>query len=206
MKKYFFVLVSFGFLMVQCRKESNNFVKVSGKVLEFGSNKPIANAKVAVYEEGGAFLGSTWTKLVDSTHTDANGFYRIEKSNIDNASSFYVAAAANKYYTFDPTKYVATGQDVMNNDIVLDPFAWIKVHVKNVNPFDDKDKIGLGNGIGTLQIFHIGKNIELNHVNKLKGNSPITIDWSVTKNGILKEFRDTIKISAQDTLKYEILY
>jgi hypothetical protein len=206
MKKYFFVLVSFSFLMVQCRKETNNFIKVSGKVLEFGTNKPIANAKVGIYSEGGAFLGTTWSNLVDTTRTDANGFYSIEKQGIDNGSSFYVSAAANKYYTFDPTKYVATGQDVMNNDIVLDPFAWIKVHVKNVNPFDENDKIGLGNGIGTLQIFYLGKNIELNHVNKLKGNSPITIDWSVTKNGILKEFRDTIKISAQDTLKYEILY
>jgi hypothetical protein len=206
MKKYLFVLLSFSFLMVQCRKEANNYVKVSGKVLEFGSNKPIANAKVAIYEEGGAFLGSTWTKLVDSTHTDANGFYRMEKSNIDNGSSYYVAAAANKYYTFDPTKYVATGQDVVNNDIVLDPFAWIKVHVKNVNPFNERDSILLGNVVGTIPMTHVGRNIELNYTNKVRGNLSMRATWTVAKNSIGKSFVDTIKISAHDTLNYEILY
>jgi hypothetical protein len=206
MKKYLFVLISFSFLMAQCRKASNNYIKVSGKVLEFGSNKPIANAKVAIYSEDGAFLGSTWTNLVDSTHTDANGFYSMEKSNIDQGSSFYVAAAANKYYTFDPTKYIVTGQDVTNNDIVLDPFAWIKVHVKNVNPFNDRDSLLLGNVVGTIPMTHVGKNIELNYINKVRGNLRMEVQWSVGKNSIWKFLTDNVTIPAHDTLKYEILY
>jgi hypothetical protein len=206
MKKYLFVLISFSFLMAQCRKASNNYIKVSGKVLEFGSNKPIANAKVAIYSEDGAFLGSTWTNLVDSTRTDANGFYSMEKSDIDKGSSFYVAAAANKYYTFDPTKYIVTGQDVTNNDIVLDPFAWIKVRVKNVNPFDDNDRIILGNVVGDITMIHNGRMVELNYVNKVFGNRDMLAGWSVRKNGVGKSYLDTIKIAAHDTLKYEILY
>jgi hypothetical protein len=200
MKKYFFVLVSFSFLMVQCRKESNNYIKVSGKVLEFGSNKPIANAKVGIYSEGGAFLGSTWSNLVDTTRTDANGFYSIEKQGIDNGSSFYVSAAANKYYTFDPTKYLATGQDVTNNDIVLDPFAWIKIHVKNVNPFGDNDKFIINGST------YEGKNFEQNFTFKVIGNKNLPLGWSIQKNNVWRSFSDSTKIVAHDTLKYEILY
>jgi hypothetical protein len=208
MKKYFFVLVSFSFLMVQCRKDANNYIKVSGKVLEFGTNKPIANAKVGIYSEGGAFLGTTWSNLVDTTRTDANGFYSIEKQGIDNGSSFYVSAAANKYYTYDPTKYVATGQDVMNNDIVLDPFAWIKVHVKNVNPLNDRDSIFLGNLVGppSGETIYTGKNVDLNFLNKVRGNLSMRATWTVARNNIGKSFVDTVKIAAHDTLKYEILY
>jgi hypothetical protein len=27
-----------------------------------------------------------------------------------------------------------------DQDIILDPFAWIKLHVKNVNPYDEMDR------------------------------------------------------------------
>ena len=201
-------MIGFSFLMTQCRKEANNFIKVSGKVLEFGSNKAIPNAKVGIYEEGGEFLGSTWTKLVDTTRTDANGFYSINKPNIDKGSSFFISAAANKYYTYDPNNYLVTGQNVTNNNIVLDPFAWIKVHVKNVNPFNDRDSILLGNVVGPADgtMTYIGKNVELNFINKIRGNLPIRATWTVAKNSIGKSFVDTIKVSAHDTLKYEILY
>ena len=207
MKKYLILLIPTLLMLAECRKpDKTTYIKTSGKVLEFGSNKPIKNAKVGIYEEGGEFLGSTWTKLVDTTRTDATGAYHFDKGNLDKGSSFFISAVADKYYTYDPNNYLVTGQEVTNLNIVLDPFAWIKVHVKNVNPFDDNDRIGLGNGIGTLQIFYTGTNIELNYINKLKGNLPISIDWSVTKNGIRQEYKDTIKIPAHDTLKYEILY
>jgi hypothetical protein len=206
MKKYLFLLACFGLLMAQCHKNDDKFIKVSGKVLEFGSNKPISNAKVGIYEEGGAFLGTTWTKLVDTTRTDANGFYSIEKNNIDRSSSFFIAAAANKYYTYDPNNYLVTGQEVTNNNIVLDPFAWIKVHVKNVNPFNDRDSILLGNVVGTIPMTHVGKNIELNYINKVRGNLRMEAQWSVGKNSIWKFLTDSIRIQAHDTLNYEILY
>lgn len=206
MKKYLFLLICFSFLMAQCHKDDDKFIKVSGKVLEFGSNKPIPNAKVGVYEEGGEFLGTTWTKLVDTTRTDANGFYSIEKNNIDRTSSFFISAAANKYYPYDPNNYLVTGQEVANNNIVLDPFAWIKVHVKNVNPFNERDSILLGNVVGTIPMTHVGKNIELNYTNKVRGNLRMEVQWSVGKNSIWKFFTDSITIPAHDTLNYEILY
>jgi hypothetical protein len=199
MKKFLFVLISCSFLMAQCHKEANNFIKVSGKVLEFGSTKPIANAKVGIYEEGGAFLGTTWTKLVDSTHTDVNGFYNIDKPNIDVGSSFYISAAAEKYYTFEPTKYLSTGKAV-TNEIILDPFAWIKIHVKNVNPFDTNDKIIINGSTYT------GKNFEQDFTYKIIGNKNFSIEWSVQRNNISTSFSDSTKVVAHDTSKYEIRY
>ena len=207
MKKYLILLVPLLFLMAQCQKDSTiTYIKVSGKVLEFGSNKPVKNAKVGIYEEGGAFLGSTWTKLVDTTRTDANGVYRLEKDNLDKGSSFFISVVADKYYAYDPNSYLATGRNVTNNNIVLDPFAWISMHVKNVNPFDDRDSILLGDVVGTIPMTHVGRNIELTYINKVFGNVKMEAQWSFGKNGIWKFKTDTVYITAHDTLNYEILY
>ncbi len=207
MKKYLILLIPMLLMLAECRKpDKTTYIKTSGKVLEFGSNKPIKNAKVGIYEEGGAFLGSTWTKLVDTTRTDANGFYHFDKGNLDKGSSFFISAFADKYYTYDPNNYLVTGQEVTNLNIVLDPFAWIKVHVKNVNPFNDRDSILLGNVVGTIPMTHVGRNVELNYINKVQGNLAIRATWTVAKNGRGQSFVDTIIILAHDTLNYEILY
>ncbi len=207
MKKYIILLIPLVLLLTRCRKDDKTtFIKTSGKVLEFGSNKPIKNAKVGIYEEGGEFLGSTWTKLVDTTRTDATGFYHFDIGDLDKGSSFFISAAADKYYTYDPNNYLVTKQEVLNNDIVLDPFAWIKVHVKNVSPFDDRDSLILGNVVGTIPSIQVGKKIELNFINKVTGNRNMQADWAVRKNGIGRVYLDTIKINAHDTLNYEILY
>ena len=207
MKKYTILIIPLLLSLSQCRKDDKTtFIKTSGKVLEFGSNKPIKNAKVGIYEEGGEFLGSTWTKLVDTTRTDATGFYHFDIGDLDKGSSFFISAAADKYYTYDPNNYLVTKQEVLNNDIVLDPFAWIKVHVKNVNPFNDADSLILGNVVGTIPRIHVGKNIELNYTNKVFGNKNMQAGWSVRKNGIWKDYELVINIPAHDTLNYEILY
>ena len=208
MKKYTLLIIPLLLLLTQCHKDKTTYIKTSGKVLEFGSNKPIKNAKVGIYEEGGEFLGSTWTKLVDTTRTDAAGFYHFDKDNLDKGSSFFISAVADKYYAYDPNNYLVTGQDVLNNNIVLDPFAWIKVHVKNVNPFNDRDSILLGNLVGPANatMIYVGKSVELNFINKIPGNRDMRATWTVAKNNIGQYFVDTIKIPAHDTLFYEILY
>jgi hypothetical protein len=182
MKKYTILLIPLLFLLAHCQKDSKTtFIKTSGKVLEFGSNKPIKNAKVGIYEEGGEFLGSTWTHLVDTTRTDATGAYHFDKSNLDKGSSFFISAVADKYYAFDPNNYLITGQDVANLNIVLDPFAWIRVHVKNVNPFSDADSLILGNVVGNIPNILVGKNIELDYINKVFGNRDMRAGWSYSK-------------------------
>ncbi|MBL7816635.1 MAG: hypothetical protein JNL70_16560 [Saprospiraceae bacterium] len=207
MNKYLVLFVPLLLILAHCRKpDKTTYIKTSGKVLEFGSNKPIKNAKVGIYEEGGEFLGSTWTKLVDTTRTDANGFYHFDKGDLDKGSSFFISAAADKYYTYDPNNYLITGQEVTNLNIVLDPFAWIKVHVKNVNPFDDRDSLILGNVVGHIPNILVGKNIELNYINKVFGNRDMRAGWSFSKNNNWIFKADTLNIPAHDTLNYEILY
>jgi hypothetical protein len=207
MKKYTILIIPLLLLLTQCRKDNKTtFIKTSGKILEFGSNKPIKNAKVGIYSEGGEFLGSTWTKLLDTTRTDATGFYHFDKDNLDKGSSFFISAVAEKYYAFDPNNYLVTGKEVLNNNIVLDPFAWIKVHVKNVNPFNDADSILLGSVVGDLRGLYIGKNIDAIYINKVQGNTQMSASWIVIKNSIRSRFSDTIAIPAHDTLNYEILY
>ena len=207
MKKYTLLIIPLLLLLTQCRKDNKTtFIKTSGKVLEFGSNKPIKNAKVGIYEEGGEFLGSTWTKLLDTTRTDAAGFYHFDKGTLDKGSSFFIFATARNCFSDDPNNYLITGQQITNLNIILEPYVWFDIHVKNINPFDNNDSIRLGGVIGTLTGLHEGKNVELRYINKIRSGIPLTASWMVSKNRIRHWFTDTLKVQAYDTLKYEILY
>jgi hypothetical protein len=210
MKKYLFVLVSFSFLMVQCIKDDtyDATIKVSGKVLQFGTLKPVVNAKVFLINEksSGTASGSTSSSTVDTVRTDAAGFYQFSKTGIDKNGSYIVTAAVDKYFPFDPTEYLIANATFTKKDIILTPHAWIKVYVKNQNPFDDNDKILFGNVIGPNISEHIGKNVELNYLNRCSGNTPMIATWGTWKNGLWKKFTDTIVVPAHDTLSYRILY
>jgi hypothetical protein len=211
MKKYLFLLACFGFLMARCTKdnEANATIKVSGKVLQVGTLKPIVNAKVFLINEtptGGPLSGTTSSSIVDTVRTDANGFYVIDKTGIDKNGSYIVTATADKYFKYDPSKYLTANNVFVGQDIVLDPHAWIKIHVKNQNPVDSNDRILFGNTIGDLIGSYTGKNVELNYINRCPGNTKLFASWGVLKNGAWVSFKDTITVPAHDTLIYQILY
>ena len=64
----------------------------------------------------------------------------------------------------------------------------------------------VGNVVGAIPNILVGKNIELNYINKVFGNRDMRAGWSFSKNSKWIFKGDTLNIPAHDTLKYEILY
>lgn len=62
---------------------------VEGKVLEYGTNKPVANARVVLLESAGEFLGPSYKILVDSIRTDENGDYHFKYIKKPGSLEFY---------------------------------------------------------------------------------------------------------------------
>ena len=217
MKKSFLlpiILLVISLMMMSCGKGTTH---VSGTVFEKGSNKPVANASVIFSEcvPGDGTGASAICIDVETVVTNAQGEYVFEKDS-GNATEYRIRAEKRNYGK--PTEVFQTasaGKCTENINFTLPAFAWIKFHVKNVNPFDDSDYIAAPGALNYAdEYYFFGKNVDKYYVlgNKYVGNSYFVGNslaefyWNVSKNGITKKYKDSIFIKALDTLNYEIKY
>ncbi len=178
-----------------------------GRVLERGTNKPLAKAKIYLYSArssgfdplgGGSGSGS----IIDSFYTAANGTYSFTYfDNIDD--SYSLKGVADGYYLGESEGTLGTREDP-RTDILLDPYAWIKFHVKNVNPYDEYDNIAInGDCLGLL----VGEKLDTTYYCENIGNKSVDFVWWVEKNRMTNKYRDTIPfLKAHDTTYFEIKY
>ena len=89
-------------------------------------------------------------------------------------------------------------------DMQQSPQAWLKVHIKNVNPHDFNDRVSMFID-GSLETYY-GTLMDHYNLYRLPGNSNRVIVWATEKNGILNSYKDTIYIVGRDTTLYEIHY
>lgn len=180
--------------------------KVEGRILEYGNNKPIPNATV-VLREGlvYGFSGSPGYENIDTQYTDASGYYkfyfkhRVSGINSKYAFLYDIRVYANQYFRTESG--VQHGWWNKNRNIILNPYAWIKVYIKNVNPFDEMDYLWLGGGGN-----YYGTNIDTSEILLVFGNRMEIIVWFIGHNKIKARVEDSIFVIAHDTLFYEILY
>jgi hypothetical protein len=68
------------FVHLSCKKESDiiDIVSVSGKVWDNTLQKSVSNLLVYIYDVKCENFHCGYNKVVDSTRTDSNGFYKIE--------------------------------------------------------------------------------------------------------------------------------
>ena len=136
--KILFILVSIAFLAstVGCKKDTTADVFVYEK----GTNKPMVGIPVNFgYATSGVFSG--WV-VEQSKPTDANGKVSFKAQKEDKS---YSVGFPNG------TDYFGDGADLKqgeNNRIFLEAsiFAYVRVHAKNVNPYDNNDWINISNG------------------------------------------------------------
>lgn len=136
--KTIFILVSIAFLAstVGCKKDTTADVFVYEK----GTNKPMVGIPVNFgYSTSGVFSG----QVVEQTKTtDAIG--KVNFKGKDKDKSYSVGFPNGVDYYGDGTS-LKQGE---NNRVFLEasPFAYVRVHAKNVTPYDNNDWINIGGG------------------------------------------------------------
>ncbi len=212
MKKILFfslncLIISF---LGSCGKK--DYTSIEGQVLEKGSNKGIANAKVIFSEcvPGDGFGASAICLDIETVLTNAQGKYILTKEK-DDATYYRIRAEKNNYGK--PVEVFQTanaGEKSKNLNFTLPAFAWIKFHVKNVNPFDDSDYIAApGASGGNLDYRFYGKTVDTTYIlggSKYPGGFNFGIDWTIIKNNKQKEIEDSIFFIPLDTVYYKIKY
>jgi hypothetical protein len=200
-----------------CKKDpldkiADDEAQITGKILEKGSKKPVKGAKVYLRncKSGPLFTGYS-CQAIDSVTTDNTGRY-----------SFIYKFAGFSGRGFDLVVRVPEGfrqensavalapntHDIVNYDVEIIPRAWIKIHVKNINPFDDFDEVWISGGWSGGSHDHIykGNKVDLFFSKDIIGNDSIGVGWSVTKNNLSNFTVKKMYAIAHDTMRFELLY
>jgi hypothetical protein len=189
-----------------CEKETANPIHtVSGRVLEYGTKKPVPNASIYVMQYYGTLLGAEGFNLLDSTKTDANGKYTFKTTEGD-----YIKVAKQGYFKMYSTDYAHIPIDILSKratsvtkDIVIDPIGWLKIHVKNVKPVADNDAISLSGCSPTLIE---GKVVDKFTLCQMRGNRKNDFYYFVYKGTNSITYQDSVYIKGLDTTYYNINY
>jgi hypothetical protein len=214
MKKLIFISLSVLIISFLGSCGKKDFTDIQGRIIEKGSNKGIVNAKV-VFSQciSNGILGGSSCEAVDTVLTDANGNYRYTVED-DQTINYHIEAFKDNYY-MELLQTASGGQISKNVNIVMLAHAWIKFHVKNVNPFDDSDYIAAPGALNYADKYYFfGKDVGMSYVlgNKyvgnlyFEGNSTAKFYWDVRKNGVIKKYQDSLFIKGLDTLNYQINY
>ncbi|MBK9716355.1 MAG: hypothetical protein IPQ02_19405 [Saprospiraceae bacterium] len=182
--------------------------KIEGVVLEYGTRKPLANVMVFLDETHYApFSGGGTFYPIDTTFTDTEGKFVYDFKHIpDEDHLFWDYQVRTEPYLYYPDyKSLESGYQYKNKELIVEPYAFIRAHIKNVNPFDDEDYIFVAFDGGSGGRFR-GREINEFNIYRVSGNKKIEILTRLDRNKIETENIDSIYIKGHDTINYEIFY
>ncbi len=214
MKNLFYLLpILLLFCLSACHKEIA-FASSEGVVKESGSNKPIANAKILISNCAGDInSGNVNCQTVDTIFSDANGKYKyykelITREELAGGVSHYEFMASKKGYLYQLHLVNMPSSGAASQDIILAPSAWLKIHVKNINPFDSNDAIEIrglypgDNGGG----YKDAVGMDYIKYYKQAGNDSLKISWGVLKNEKFEYGYKKIYLPALDTTTFNLFF
>jgi hypothetical protein len=139
MKKYIILIALIITGLASCKKVKDNQIQAGIYVKQYKTNTPIANAMVLITR--GVPGSGVGTQIVDTLFTDANG--RVAYNNqVDENYMYYAEAYKDGYFdTRNSQVDVRPGEKNFTTTIYMYAHSWVKLHVKNVNPYDQFDKI-----------------------------------------------------------------
>jgi uncharacterized protein YxeA len=196
-----------------CKKGVEDIrTKVYGRITDYYSGQPITNAAVKIFTIDSRFEPFRYD-TTNATLTDDNGEYEItfhgrREDYINYGISISKQPEGYKINDFGGIKKKHSNQ----LDFSMRGNAYLKVHIKNVTPFDNNDKIDLdaiiffASGVGN----YVGHGIKIDtsvlFSTQGEGNLYMKLDWFIIKNSITKEYLDSIYCTSMDTANYTLNY
>ena len=203
MKKYILFVLPFMLLLTQCNKETVTESVVSGRVLEFGSDKPVIGATVTLWEYGASSCwGCKTTKILEKTLTDASGHFGFKQFG-----NLAVTSNDNSFYDKHGIEIPQTSNVVPPMDIRVTPPAYFKAHFFNAYPLNEGDRVNLSiYDSPPISISLVGKAVDTTIVFRCRALTDNTVSQSVTKKGVTEIKTNNIIIPTRDTMLYEVRY
>ena len=199
----FLVLASIG--LGGCKhKACKGKLCISGQVLDETTNQPVVGATVllGIEKDGGGTF--TLRDFVDSFVTNEKGEYQFFIDTLSREGTYTLLPKKAKYFKPQYWENISEYDGAVRKTLFLHPEAWLKLHLKNVNPYNymnlDVDGYNKGSyNLDKLDTFTVAY--------KVKGNMEIETRTITTLNSnvdVRKKY-DTY-CPANDTTILEVLF
>ena len=183
-------------LLAACGKKE---VCVEGKVVTYGTEEPIPDAKVWLYgEEVTGFGEPTFSTFIDTLFTDGSGVFATEIADQFTQYSIKKVKKEGFYDSSNERRFFKDeAQDIK---FVLDPYAWLRITAENTDEIP-----GLGIDIWSNYFNNHSITEDYDVIHPVYGNRDIYINYFHPSIGS-PVIRDTIYCPALDTMETHIEY
>ncbi|MBX3242215.1 MAG: carboxypeptidase regulatory-like domain-containing protein [Chitinophagaceae bacterium] len=218
-------------LLCSCEKLAGNRIIIEGVVRDAASGAPVPGVRISVDaikpSSGWGIITDGRREGVAAAITDNEGYYNVSFKVFHGAQylDFFLSPADPNAYTsnLETMHEIPRGETL--RDFEISPIGLLKISFKNVNPVSDDDFFyfnwfnngkGWVNGqavrenCGTIQVSDAvtwkGKDVCGVWTVQTIAESTTRISWTVEKNGIRKEYRDSIFVKRDKTAEYVLNY
>ncbi len=157
-------------VQLSCSKEPAK-TTLSGRVIEYGTAKPVPEALVYVISQEGEPFGPSVSVIADSFRTAADGTFHREYLNDDLSGGEYVSVY-KPGFRYEKDLPFHNGEN--NLEVILQPFAWLKLRA-----IPDQ-----GNSLISVYVEGIGYSLtfgsiagDTTNIYEILGNRNIEIGW-----------------------------
>ena len=167
-----------------------------------GTNNPVSGATVnfSYSSSGGVFSGQV---LEQQKTTDVNG--RVSFKGQKEKELYQVKVLDGNDYFGETVNNINEGHHRLF--LKTSPYAYVRVHAKNVTPYDNNDWFIISNGqLGGGGVLY-GMNVDTIVVRgPFKGTGNGEFGWVVKKNNISTTYTVQLYFVGRDTINYSIEY
>jgi hypothetical protein len=211
------IALCFFSILHACKKNKAQEILINGRIFDPNSNKAVSNATVRlqVTSFSGSIYTSGYSDLIVVT-TDESGNFVMDFLS-QQTDNYKISITAPNYFM---ETYIEDAEKINNTSTHslqynLYPEAYIKLFVRNTNPFDSLDMISYSynsampacNDCCNNTVFKgYGEQYTDTILCRLYGNQDVELQWNVTKDNQTTIQTQQIFCPASDTTEYTILY
>jgi hypothetical protein len=190
--------------LLSCDREYSGPTVIQGQVIELATGTPIVNAVVyATALESSGVPGFPDYRTLDSVLTDAEGRYKIVIEDDDNLDLLSMLIHKDGY---DIKKNIGALPRIVNTvDVVLEPFGWLKINIKNTTGL--LGVLRVSSELGTNQKDFYGYDLDTSMLSMGNANRDYQIAFLKYNSGNWEYLsKESIYITGHDTTNYTITY
>ena len=177
----------------------NYTTTVTGYALTTDSLDPIKGLRLNI----NPLLGSyTTTATGQTVRTDSTGKFSFVYTGSRDGRVGIGFSGNSTFHNYGGYDYI-TPYYTSTHDIHLQPYGWLKLHVKNIDLQSPNDRLFISLEGTIMSYFGM---VDKMIVAKEPGNGVKRLIWAVEKNDTIISYQDSIYIPGFDTTFYEILY
>ena len=193
-----FHLALLGVLVSACKRDAPKTI-ISGRVTEYGSNAPVADAVVSVFCYSGGIFGPNQNgNLYDTLFTDSDGRFYREYLDENLCGAAYLGFYKPGYF-FHNNVDVSTGENYF--EVALDPEAWLLL--ETIPDLGMWTELGFG---GTFRPHSVHQDNDIEYQLFVgRGGRKIDLHWGPFSNPSIS-YSDSIYLIPHDTTLYTIHY